>query len=188
MIFSPGKQIISSWYRCYPAVRYQWKVDNFCDNIFQISLDFCLPSIKSRNKPPFQPSAAASMTCFFFPHAVFPSFLACTVICLREFLFTSTWLKHAPFPWFSLSSLQVQSRQVFWPLEFSCFSLTYLPSPGFTEHHFLYISTDIPHYCVHPAWSWLFFKHAPQEPWDVCFASLEWSPSLSWNLMLHLCL
>ena len=74
------------------------------------------------------------------------------------FLIISTWLKHAPFPWFYLSLLRVQSRQVLWPFKFLFFSLTYLPNPGFRACRFVYTSFDIPHYRVHPAWSWVFLS------------------------------
>lgn len=68
------------------------------------------------------------------------------------------------------------------------FSLTYLPNPSFREHHFcIFPLTFLTVTCTQLNLGW-FFKRAPQDPWDVCFMSLGWNPSLSSNLMLHLCL
>lgn len=70
----------------------------------------------------------------------------------------------------------------------STFFLTYLPNPGFMEHHFCIFPLIFPtSTCTQLNFGWFFFKYARQDPWEVCFTSLGWNPSLSWNLMLHLC-
>lgn len=142
----PGKWIISSClYRCYLTVRYQWKADNYGDNVSDFPR-FSSSKYQIQEQATFPTKCSSCYDLFSLPACWLPIFLSTHSSLLA-------WVSvrlHLAKTWsISLSLSQFVASAVLWPLQFLYFCLTYLLNPGFREHRFLYTSTVVLPYRVH---------------------------------------